>query len=105
MLQETQPDREIDMQVLEMAASVLKVLAHPHRLKMVELLLSGRLSVGELAERMELAPNAVSQHLNQMKAHGILGVVRVGRTAYYHVTNINAQNVIKCIRDHGCGKQ
>ncbi|QQE11966.1 winged helix-turn-helix transcriptional regulator [Planctomycetota bacterium] len=96
---------DLEMKVLEMAADVLKVLAHPYRLKIVELLTENRHSVGDLAERLDLAPNAVSQHLNQMKAHGILDVVRVGRTAYYHVTNPNASNVIKCIKQHGCGRQ
>ncbi|WP_432800276.1 ArsR/SmtB family transcription factor [Poriferisphaera sp. WC338] len=96
--------KEIDMKMLEMAADVLKVLAHPHRLKIVELLMHGRLSVGEIAARITLAPNAVSQHLNQMKAHGILDVQREGRTAYYFVINPNAENVIKCITEHGCGK-
>lgn len=91
------------MAVLEQAAAVLKVLAHPHRLKMVELLSRRRYSVGELAEQLQLAPNAVSQHLNQMKDRGILSVEREGRTAYYRVTNPNAGNVIRCIREHGSG--
>ena len=98
-------DNELELKVLEMAADVLKVLAHPYRLKIVELLSDNRLSVGDLAEHLDLAHNAVSQHLSQMKAHGILDVVRVGRTAYYHVVNPNAINVINCIKEHGCGRQ
>ena len=96
--------QEIEMKVLEMAADVLRVLAHPYRLKIVELLMGGRLSVGEIAEHTQLAPNAASQHLSQMKAHGILDVTRKGRTAYYFVVNPNAENVIRCITEHGCGK-
>lgn len=89
------------MDDLEACAQVLRVLAHPHRLKFVELLMDGKLSVGELADEVELAPSAVSQHLNHMRAHGILGVEREGRTAYYRVENPNAVNVIRCIRKHG----
>lgn len=95
---------ELSPQVLEQAASVLRVLAHPHRLKIVELLCNQRYAVGELAEQLDLPPNAVSQHLNQMKDRGILEVTRDGRTAYYKVVNPNAKNVITCIRRHGCGK-
>ena len=91
----------LDMTMLEESARVLRVLAHPHRLKFVELLMAGRLSVGELAEAVDMAPSAVSQHLNHMRAHGILGVEREGRTAYYRVENPNAVNVIKCIHKHG----
>ncbi len=90
--------------VLEQAAGVLKVLAHPHRLRIVELLLAEQLSVGELADTLGLAAAAVSQHLNHMKAHGILGVERRGRIAYYHVTNPNACHVIECIQRHGHGR-
>ncbi|MEX0774844.1 MAG: metalloregulator ArsR/SmtB family transcription factor [Phycisphaeraceae bacterium] len=93
----------IPMNVLEQAAYVLRVLAHPHRLRMVELLMTGRLSVGELADELDLAPNAVSQHLSNMRAHGIVEVQRDGRTAYYRVANPNAINMINCIRKHGCG--
>lgn len=88
--------------MLEESARVLRVLAHPHRLKFVELLMAGRLSVGELADAVDLAPAAVSQHLNHMRAHGILGVERDGRTAYYRVENPNAINVIQCIHKHRC---
>lgn len=88
------------MAVLENAAAVLRVLAHPHRLKMVELLHARRLTVGELAERIGIAPHACSQHLNIMKAHGILKRARNGRSIYYEVDNPNALTMLDCIRKH-----
>lgn len=93
----------LPMPVLEHAASVLRVLAHPHRLRIVELLTGSRQSVGELAQSMNLAPNAVSQHLNNMRAHGIVSAERSGRTVYYRVDNPHAMNVLRCIRRHGAG--
>ena len=90
----------IPMPALESAAGMLRVLAHPHRLRMVELLLRRRLPVGRLAQLLGLAPNAVSQHLNQMKAHGILAAQRRGRTVYYRVVHPNARTLIGCIRRH-----
>jgi ArsR family transcriptional regulator, zinc-responsive transcriptional repressor len=91
----------LEMSDLEQCARALRVLAHPHRLKIVELLMGGQLSVGDLAEAVGLAPSAVSQHLSHMRAHGILGVNREGRTAYYRVEDPSAKNVIDCIRRHG----
>lgn len=90
----------MDMASLEAAAGVLRVLAHPHRLRIVELLLEDRLPVGELARLLELAPNAVSQHLNQMKAHGILSAQRDGREVHYQVVSPHAKTLINCIRKH-----
>lgn len=86
--------------VLEKAATALKVLAHPHRLRMVELLLRQRHSVGELAEATGLPAAAVSQHLSKMRAHGLLDVEHQGRLAYYQVVHPSARNCIACLQEH-----
>lgn len=91
-------DTLLPMEVLEKAAAVLRVLAHPQRLRIVELLADGPKHVGELAQRLELAQNAVSQHLNFMKAHGILESKREGRSVSYSVIHPNALTVLGCIR-------
>lgn len=90
----------LPMDVLQQAASVLRVLAHPHRLKMVELLMGRQLTVGELAADLALAPHAVSQHLNQMKAHGIFHARRDGRSVYYNVISPHAITLLQCIAKH-----
>jgi DNA-binding transcriptional ArsR family regulator len=90
------------MEVLERAASVLRVLAHPHRLKMVELLTGKELTVGALAEAVGIAPAACSQHLNLMRAHGVLDRTRDGKRIHYTVVNPNAFAVLDCIRKHAC---
>ncbi len=86
------------MEVLQEVGDVLKVLGHPHRLKIVELLEMHQLTVGELAENMNIAPNACSQHLNLMRAHGILSAQRDGKTVHYKVKHPSAHTVIQCIR-------
>ena len=96
--------RPIDDGVLDHAAGVLRVLAHPHRLRIVETLLSERLTVGELSRHVGLAQHATSQHLNHMRAHGILNPERHGRAVYYRVISPNARNVIHCIRRHEPGR-
>lgn len=95
--------KPIPAETLESAATVLRVLAHPQRLKLVELLLQRPVSVGELAEAVGLAPAAVSQHLNNMRAHGIVESRRNGRRVHYEVVNANARQLIKCLRQYGDG--
>jgi DNA-binding transcriptional ArsR family regulator len=85
---------------LERCADALRVLAHADRLRIVEQLEQRRLTVGELAERIDLPPAAVSQHLNLMRAHGLLSVERRGRLAYYRATSPHALAVLRCIRRH-----
>lgn len=87
------------MERLEKAVEVLRVLAHPHRLRICELLLAGRMSVGELANELQTPPNAVSQHLNLMKAHGILDREREGKTVYYTVIDQRPCWLLNCIRN------
>jgi DNA-binding transcriptional ArsR family regulator len=95
--------KPIPLETLESAAAVLRVLAHPQRLRMVELLLDGPRAVGQLAQAVGLAPAAVSQHLNNMRAHGIVDCHRVGHQVHYQVVNANAKQLIKCLRQYGDG--
>ncbi|HPU31836.1 MAG TPA: metalloregulator ArsR/SmtB family transcription factor [Phycisphaerae bacterium] len=90
----------IPMEQLEKAVEVLRVLAHPHRLRICDLLLGERMAVGELAEHLKIPPNAVSQHLNLMKAHGILDREREGKTVYYKVVDKRPCWLLDCIRGH-----
>lgn len=85
---------------LERVAAGLRVLAHPHRLRMCELLIGGRLSVSAIAEQIGIASNAASQHLGIMKAHGLLASERDGKTVFYRVVDPRACWIIECIRKH-----
>lgn len=91
----------LPMEVLEQSAAVLRVLAHPHRLRIVEILMDGPMVVSDLVKELGLAQNAVSQHLNFMKAHGILASERSGRCVSYQVVSPHATTVLGCIRKHG----
>lgn len=84
---------------------MLKVLAHPVRIRIVELLMQGEFSVGELAEKISASPAAVSQHLNRMAAHDIVAGKRTDRKVYYRVVNVNASNLIDCLKRHGDGRR
>ncbi len=79
------------------AGAVLRVLGHADRLRLIDLLMREEMPVAELARRTQLAPNAVSQHLNHMLAHGILSRQRRGRCVYYQVTHVMAKNLLRCM--------
>ena len=64
------------------AAECLKTLAHPVRLRIVQMLLHGRFTVGELAEDCEIANNAMSDHLRLLQRCGFLSSERDGRKVY-----------------------
>lgn len=92
--------RRIPFSVLQKCAAAFRVLAHPHRLRIVEILADRKLSVSELAHRIDLPQAACSQHLNLMRAFSLLSATRNGKTVYYEVANRSAIHIIDCIRTH-----
>jgi ArsR family transcriptional regulator, zinc-responsive transcriptional repressor len=90
---------------LEKAAECLKTLAHPHRLRMVQMLLQGRYTVGELAEACEIPSHMASEHLRLMQRCGLLASEKDGRKAYYKVVELHLANIMSCVEQRfGAGK-
>ena len=79
------------------AAECLKTLAHPVRLRIVQLLLHGRYTVGELAEDCGVPDNVASEHLRLMQRCGFFTSEREGRRVYYQVAEPHLQNIMSCI--------
>jgi DNA-binding transcriptional ArsR family regulator len=88
----------IDLETLGNAAECLKTLAHPHRLRIVEMLLAARYTVGELAEACAIAPHVASGHLRLMQRCGLLEPVREGRNIYYQIAEPCLAEILACIR-------
>ena len=82
---------------LEQAAECLKALAHPHRLRMVQMLLHGQYSVGELAFACELPSHMASEHLRLMQRCGFLRSVKDGRNVFYQVAEDHLASLMQCI--------
>lgn len=90
---ETIPD-----EMLRRHADCLKVLAHPHRLRIIDILSDRRITVTDLAGELDIPRNATSQHLKLMQAHGLLLREREGKTVFYRVADANALVILDCIR-------
>jgi DNA-binding transcriptional ArsR family regulator len=83
---------------LQKAAECLRTLAHPHRLRMVEMLLEDRYTVGELADACGVASHVASGHLRLMQRCGLLGPQREGRKVYYRICERCLRDFLACIR-------
>lgn len=84
--------------VMERASECLKLLAHPARLRMIEILSQGKFAVHEIAEICNLNPNQTCDHLRLLKGHRLLDSKRSGRTVYYSIAAPQAREIIECIR-------
>ncbi len=79
------------------AAECLKTLAHPVRLRIVQLLLHGRYTVGELAADCGVPDNVASEHLRLMQRCGFFTSEREGRRVFYQVAEPHLANIMDCI--------
>ena len=85
------------LNALAQAAECLKTLAHPHRLRMVQMLLQGRYTVGELAEACGIPSHMASEHLRLMQRCGLLIAEKDGRKAYYQIAEPHLANIMACV--------
>jgi DNA-binding IclR family transcriptional regulator len=66
---------------------------------MVQMLLGGRYTVGELAEACEIPSHMASEHLRLMQRCGFLASEREGRRIYYAVTEPHLASIMACIEE------
>ena len=91
--------RLTDLDALQQAAECLRTLAHPHRLRMIQMLLQGDFTVRELADACELPSAMASEHLRLMQRCGFLSSEKEGRKVYYRVVEPHLKNILKCVSD------
>ena len=91
--------RLTSLESLGEAAECLRVLAHPHRLRMIQMLLAGDFTVGELAEACELPTAMASEHLRLMQRCGFLTSEKDGRKVFYQVAEPHLREIMKCVEE------
>jgi DNA-binding transcriptional ArsR family regulator len=84
-------------------AGLLKVLANDQRLLVLcHLVAEGELSVGALAERLELSQSALSQHLARLRIQGLVDFRRQSQTLHYRLADPKAARLLETLRDLYC---
>ncbi len=90
--------RSIDAEQLHRAADIIKMLGHPERLKIVEVLENNEAAVSEIQEALDLPQAIVSQHLAKMRGAGIVAARRDGTHVYYRIVEPKVEHILGCIR-------
>ncbi|PEB54559.1 transcriptional regulator [Bacillus sp. AFS098217] len=81
-------------QISEEDVDMLKVMAHPVRLQIVNELKSRKTcNVSQLTEILDIPQSTVSQHLSKMKGK-VLRAERRGLENYYSVNNSKASQIV-----------
>jgi len=95
--------QKIDPDRLEMAASMLKAIAHPVRIAILKHLEGGKkLTVTEIHELLGLEQSATSHHLGILKDKGVLCSRREGKNTYYYLKFEILSQIIDCLQHCTC---
>ncbi|MCG3177785.1 MAG: putative HTH-type transcriptional regulator [Phycisphaerae bacterium] len=87
--------------MLHAAAEVLRAVAHPLRLKILELLEDRReRCVGDIQAYLGARQSATSGQLALLRDRGVLAARRDGVQVFYSVVNPAVLQVLTCIRSH-----
>ena len=93
------PKAEIPADIMDRAASIMKAIAHPVRLRILETLEREReANVSALCEATGASQPVVSQQLARMRLEGVLETRREGTAVYYSVARPEVLGVLECIR-------
>lgn len=85
------------LSVMKQGAEILKSLGHAHRLQMVQMLLAGRYTVGELAKACGIPSHMASEHLRLLQQYGLLTKEKNSRSVYYRVADPFVQDIMMVI--------
>lgn len=88
----------LEWEKIQKAADILRTVAHPLRLRIIEFLQSQELSVGEIQDLLGVSQSLTSQQLSLMKAKGILKSRKNGNMVYYGIERPEVVQVIHCLK-------
>lgn len=97
-MKRTSSSEEHSIAFLSRMSEVLRVLAHPQRLKIVEILqAAGRAPVHDIVDRLGATQATTSQHLNQMRRAGVVAAERRGKEVWYEVEDRKSLAILRCL--------
>jgi len=94
---------KLDINRLEIAANMLKAMAHPMRIAILKYLEGGKeLTVSEIHELLNIEQSTTSHHLGILKDKGVLCSKREGKNTYYFLKHEILSQMIDCIEKCTC---
>lgn len=92
----------------QQVSETFKLLADPTRVKILWLLHQGELNVGDIADRVGVAPTVVSQHLAKLRLAGLVTTRREATFAYYTATSAHVHDLLSealSLAEHATGTE
>lgn len=79
-------------------AELFKALGHPVRIRILELLRTGEMTVSELQARLEIDPSSVSQQLAVLRNRQLVAGRKQGTSVYYSAVDPQVYDLLDVAR-------
>ena len=95
--------RSLSKEKMEKAAYILKTVAHPIRLAVIDLLaVEDRLSVNQICEMLSCEQSLLSHHLSNMRIKGLLKAEKEGAKVFYSLKERDLIKLLDCMENCDC---
>lgn len=90
--------KELNPEILEKAANMLKAIAHPIRISIMGCLEDGKKrTVTEIHQQLGIEQSTASHHLGILKDKGVLASKREGKNTRYFLKHENLKTILSCV--------
>ncbi|GAA2749275.1 MULTISPECIES: ArsR/SmtB family transcription factor [Kitasatospora] len=79
-------------------AEFFRMLGHPVRIRVLELLQAGPTPVRELLAELDVEPSSLSQQLAQLRRAGLVTATREGSTVVYAMASTDVADLLRVAR-------
>jgi ArsR family transcriptional regulator len=88
----------VSVPLYQAKAEFFRMLGHPVRIRVLELLQDGPMPVRDLLTRIEIEPSGLSQQLAVLRRSGIVTATRDGSTVVYALTGGDVSELLRAAR-------
>ncbi|WP_082562794.1 MULTISPECIES: metalloregulator ArsR/SmtB family transcription factor [unclassified Rhizobium] len=81
-------------------AETFRLLGDPSRLRIILTCLAGPVSVGDIAERLDLSLSLVSHHLRLLRGARLVKGVRQAKQIFYEIADLHVSQVLQDMVTH-----
>lgn len=99
----SEPKKELSPLALELIAARFRALSEPMRLRLLNLLMSGEKTVGQLVDATGSSQANVSKHLSVLREAGMIAMRKEGLSSFCYIADpiVNELCEMMCIRLRG----
>jgi len=90
----------MDSHNIKRMTTIFHMLSNPNRLQVLSLCQEEAISVGHLADRLQLSQSLVSHHLKQLRDADLITATRQGKNRLYHIQDKRVRCILKDMLVH-----